>query len=357
MLNKVKEKLKQFRQAHSLAFLAALITALLTYILYWMILQRAFCLNQIKAEINKFQNGLLEIGYDIAYDKAEFSSLSPFSMVKFENLKIYTLDPNAYFEWKIPQLKINAGMFNAEAVNLSFSREQDFQKGTKVYPAEFPIFDIELKIDKKTGLKDFTLEGMGLNIQGVGTIGSIIIASQRMAPHQISDFTPFFENHIELKDVTISEDIDFPLLKKIERIYVNANIIGILNTNTSFAKSFDAWVRLGGIIDLKQIVINWNPLLLVGRGDLYFNDKLEPNLHLNTSSKAFVEILDKLQDNFLERKGVFVAKILLNNKSFKINENDKYNTVTTPININSNQILIENIPVKTFISKTSAKKN
>lgn len=55
-----------------------------------------------------------------------------------------------------------------------------------------------------------------------------------------------------------------------------------------------------------------------------------------------------LQDNFLERKGVFVAKILLNNKSFKLNPDDKYYTVTTPININSNQILIENIPLKTF---------
>ena len=58
--------------------------------------------------------------------------------------------------------------------------------------------------------------------------------------------------------------------------------------------------------------------------------------------------MDMLQDNFLERKGVFVAKILLNNKAFKLNPEDKYYTVTTEININSNQILIENIPLKTF---------
>ena len=354
MLNKVKEKLKQLRQMHSLTLLAALIAAIITYVLYWVIVQRAFCLNLIKTEINKFQASLQEIGYDIAYEKADFSDLSPFSMVTFKNFKIYATNPDDYFEWSVPQLEINAGMFNAETVSVSTSRNQDFQKGNKRYPAEFPVFDIELKFDKEIGLKDITIEGVGLNIQGLATIDSLKIASQRMAPRQISDFTPFFENHIELKDITISEDIDFPLLKKIERIYANANIIGVISAQESYSKSFNAWLRLGGIIDIKKLIINWQPLILVGRGDLYFNDKLEPNLHLNTSSKAFVEVLDKLQDNFLERKGVFVAKILLNNKSFKINKDDKYYTVTTPININSNQILIENIPVKTFTDKNGS---
>lgn len=355
MLNKVKEKLKQLRQLHSLTLSAALIAAIITYVLYWVIVQRAFCLNLIKTEINKFQASLQEIGYDIAYEKADFSDLSPFSMVTFKNFKIYATNPDDYFEWSVPQLKINAGMFNAEAVSVSTSRNQDFQKGNKKYPAEFPVLDIALKFDKEIGLKDITIEGVGLNIQGLATIDGLKIASQRMAPRQISDFTPFFENHIELKDITISEDIDFPLLKKIERIYANANIIGVISAQESYGKSFNAWLRLGGIIDIKKLIINWQPLILVGRGDLYFNDKLEPNLHLNTSSKAFVEVLDKLQDYFLERKGVFVAKILLNNKSFKINKDDKYYTVTTPININSNQILIENIPVKTFTDKTAAK--
>ena len=102
------------------------------------------------------------------------------------------------------------------------------------------------------------------------------------------------------------------------------------------------------MIDIKKLIVEWAPLTMVAHGDLYFNEKLAPVLHLNTSSKGLEETIDMLQDNFLESKGVFVAKILLNNKSFKLNKDDKYYTVTTPININSNQILIENIPIKNF---------
>lgn len=354
ILNKIKEKLPLFRQSlktYRLALVSALIAAIITYIGLGIVLQRTWSLNLVKIEINKFQHSLLELGYDIAYDEASFGKFSPFSLLTFKNFKIYATNADDYFEWSTPELKINTGIFSPATLSISGSRNQEFQRGNQKYPAEFPVFKVDLKFDQEIGLKDITIEGVGLNIQGLATIGSLKLASQRMAPRQISEFTPFFENHVELENVVISEDIDFPLLKTIERVYLNANIIGVIGAQESYAKSFDAWLRLGGIIDIKKLIINWSPLILVGRGDLYFNDQLEPNLHLNTSSKAFIEQLDKLQDSYLERKGVFVAKILLNNKKFKLNKDDKYYTVTTPININSNQILIENIPVKSFNSK------
>lgn len=318
----------------------------MTYLIFWVLLQRAFCLNLMIAEIKKIQNSLLEVGMDIAYDKAEFSKLSPFSLIKFDNFKIYSLNAQNYWEWNIPELKINSSLFDCGHLTISTNRNQEFVLKTKSYPVEIPVLKIALDFNKEIGLKEISIEGMALNIQGLATIDSLKFASQRMAPMQVSELTPLFENHFEIKKLTISEEIKFPLIKEINRIYLNANIIGVLSDKETYSQSVDTWLRLGGIIDIRKLIIDWKPLLMLGRGDLYFNDKLEPNLHLNTSSKGLVNVLDKLQDNILDRKGVFVAKILLNNKSFKLNKTDEYFTVTTPININYDQMLIENIPVK-----------
>ena len=96
-------------------------------------------------------------------------------------------------------------------------------------------------------------------------------------------------------------------------------------------------------------MISWDPLLLVGRGDVHFNEKFEPKMSLHTSSKALLDLLNDLQDKkYLDRKGVFVANILLGAKAFKANENDNYYTITTPITYRDNKLAVENITIKSF---------
>ena len=53
-----------------------------------------------------------------------------------------------------------------------------------------------------------------------------------------------------------------------------------------------------------------------------------------------------MNKGWLESKGVFVAKILLNSKAFKMNRDDKFMTVTTPIDYKDGKLMIENIVVK-----------
>lgn len=349
MFENLKDKLPKLQNIPRLNLPLTVSSVVAFVAVFWLIsvfLQRTYSLNLVKTEINKIQESFLEIGWDMAYEEANTSAFSPFYLIKFKNFKIYSLDGKK--AWSIPEFKIDASLIDSSRIKLSTGREQQIDFNGKNYPAEIPVLKIEMSFDREVGLKEISLEGLGFNIQGLATIDSVKLASQRMAPRQISELTPFFENHIEFKGINISEDISFPLLKKIDRLYANANIIGIISNKETYSESIDAWLRLGGIIDIRKLIIDWQPLVMVARGDLYFNDKKEPNLHLNTSSKGLAETLDRLQDSFLERKGIFVAKILLNNKSFKLNKEDRYYTVTTPININSNQMLIENIPVKKF---------
>lgn len=339
---KIPSKL-HLRTGTIFAFVAAFVLMLLSV---WAFMQRSFGLNQINKEILKIQESLLSAGWDMAYDEANSSSFPLFAPVTFSNFKIYALDGSK--AWSTEELEIEAALFDCGHIKLNTSRNQTLTFNGKVYPAEIPVLDIDLFFDRELGLKEVNIEGIGWNVQDLITVDSFRLASQRMAPLNISELTPFFENHMEIKGAKISEQVDFPLRKKINRIYTNANIIGMMKAKPTYNETLAAWLRLGGVIDIKKLIVEWAPLTMVAHGDLYFNEKLEPVLHLNSSSKGLEETLDMLQDNFLESKGVFVAKILLNNKAFKLNPDDKYYTVTTPININSNQILIENIPLKTF---------
>ena len=49
------------------------------------------------------------------------------------------------------------------------------------------------------------------------------------------------------------------------------------------------WKTLGGGIDVRRLVVNWGPLLLVARGDVFFDKQQVPYLHLRSSSKALNE--------------------------------------------------------------------
>lgn len=331
-----------------LALLTALFSGVATLMLMLFVWERGLAIHQLKKEIAKLENSLTEAGFDLAYDDLRFTSLSPFAIMTVKNLRFFSQDGSNYYEWKIPALKINAGLFSAGKISAEFSRQQFFQKGLDVYEADFPEIKLYLSAGKD-GLKSVAMEGKTLTVRNLFSIEKLSLSSQRSASRPANDLAPFFENRLNIQNVSLDKNIDFPLKNTISRIYLNASIIGPMNSHGTYGESIDEWLHLGGMVDIRRLIVNWAPLLMVGRGDLYFNENLEPNIHLTTSSKALIYMMDELEKNkILDRKGTFVAKILLNNKSFKISPNDQYYTVTAPININNEEILIENIPVKKF---------
>ena len=63
-----------------------------------------------------------------------------------------------------------------------------------------------------------------------------------------------------------------------------------------------------------------------------------------------LELLNDMQaKSYLDRKGVFVANILLNAKAFKLHNDDKYLTIATPITYRDNKLAVENITIKTLL--------
>ena len=274
MLKRLKNKLPRLN-------LYVLLTAMLVFaavsLCILAYLQRVYGLNQLKREINKIQASLAEVGWDMAYDNAESSTFLLSAPLTFKNFRLYALDGSK--EWKAEEIKIKAGLFDNGHVIPEISRVQTLTVNGKVYPAEIPVLDINLYFDKTLGLKEISIEGMGWNIRGLATIDSLRLASQRMAPLNISELTPFFENHLEIKGAQISEDVDFPLRKRIGRIYANANIIGMMKSRPTYTESLSDWLRLGAtchhtsprLFEYTENFLSADPNAVYARYPLFFN--------------------------------------------------------------------------------------
>ena len=325
------------------------ITAAISLLLIWIMLERVSTSDRIKQEIGKLQKYLVESGYDMSYEELNFSKLPFFTILTVKDLKIYSQDSNDYFEWHIPELRIDPDLFSLNKLSFKLSDEQTFQKGTEVYNAKFPRLSLTASFNKASGLNNISLVARGLDIDRLFSIEEIKFASQRMSPQTISELTPFFESHMEMKGLDFASNQEIPISKRIEHLYFNANIKGVIKDEDSYQKSISSWLNMGGMIEIKRITMNWEPLTLVGRGDLYFNEELDPNLHLATSSKGLLETIDSFQERgMLDNKGVFVSKVLLGNKAFLLNEKDEHKTVTTPIDLRDDTLSVENVAIKKF---------
>ena len=154
------------------------------------------------------------------------------------------------------------------------------------------------------------------------------------------------------ESVNLNGLLDYPLTSYIRKMYAQFNLVGNLSGNEPFVTAAEKWLHEGGFVDVPNVTVSWDPLLLVGKGDIRFNENFEPTIQIKTSSKAIINLLNDLKNNkFLDRKGVFVANILLAAKGFKMKDDDEYLTISTPIAYRDNKLTVENITVKTLIPK------
>ena len=96
--------------------------------------------------------------------------------------------------------------------------------------------------------------------------------------------------------------------------------MGKINPDDFILTSLENWLQKGGFIDIPNLIIQWDPLTLVGRGNINFNENFAPRITFNTSSKGILRLLNDLQQReLLDSSSVFIANIMLKNKAYKLN--------------------------------------
>ncbi len=292
------------------------------------IIWRLNCVNELKKEFLRFEKSLLKAGYELGYEDLDCSFFGLFSVKNFE-----IISPD--FSWKVPE--ITAGSFWGR-LKFNLSDEQFLNYHQEAYNLAFSDFSISF------GQDDAEIYFKSLNFGGLFESGPFELSLNEEKKDDNKDLPISFKGEVEISDIKILPEFETNLPRQIEKISLNYNVIGRLEYNEIYRASLMKWLNLGGFIEVEKLILNWQPLSMVARGELFFNENMKPSLHLQTSSKGLLSFVDKAcESGTFESKGCFVVKILLNNKSFKLNEDDEHLTLTTPINLNNNTFSIENI--------------
>lgn len=356
MIEKLKNLFSACRHSlgRTLLFLKSNLWGVLAFILAFILglffinltMSRTYAVKQLKSALVNLEEHLNEFNLDIAYDSYSASSIYTQPLITFTNFELYS--PGKW-SLKLPELRIRNSVWNAGRFYIILGDEQILSFGKdKNITITSQNADLQIASNTAGNLELLLAQIKNINVKNYFKIQELNLAGRRTGTLNNGGLAlSVFENHFEAKNITLNGLLNYPLSSEISRIYAKTNFVGALNPEGPLTAAMENWLHQGGYIGIPNLVINWNPLLLVGRGEINFNEKLEPSLHLMTSSKGLTKLMDDLQDrDFLEKKGVFVAKILLANKSFKLSEEDRYSSVITPLDFSNGKISVENITVR-----------
>lgn len=342
-------KLEKLRQLKACAWpvIAFIFFLLLSLLIIQNYLQRRAIINHFKIEMHYVIKSLNNGGWDLAYDEVDFNSLYPFSLVTFKNLKIYSLNQN--YGWEINRLELNSGLLNSTKLSIELGAEQNLTVRNKPHKVSLGNYNFKIELPINRQPNNLTLQLQNVSISEFAEISEINLAARIIAPQLISEQSPSLRGYLDIHKVKLNGLLNYPLGQNIERIYLNAELLGQIKGGVNFQQALREWLSKDGHIEIKDFNLNWPPLLMVGKGNLYFNENFKPILQLNTSSKALFELINDLENkNWVDNKGAFVIKILLGNKAYKADAEDKYLTVTTPIAVRDDALLVEKIVLKNF---------
>lgn len=310
---------------------------LLVIVILWAIFARTYGTHILKNNFIQLISALNQKGYDIAYDDIEFSSVSPFQIMKIQNFKLYHTENGNRWEWNVPEVILNANLLNYKAVSVYFSPSQS----VIVNQDKFAFTANELVCN--TYFKDSGLYSLLFNAGNIVFENGVKVKSIKWAVQQNDDET--YDSKLDIRHVELLEGKSWNMNTAIEEIYAELKTTKKFSDTGNYYDSLLTWQKDGGRFDIQRMIVNWDPLVLVGKGRISFNSHLSSKISLMTTSKGAEQTLDNLGDaQIFDSKNVFVAKILLSTKQKEWEaQGNTEGTFSLPISYSDGQFMIENI--------------
>ncbi len=334
---------------------SAIFSCLFSFIIVFSCIYITACRNmtikQVKFHLNHVISYLNEVGLDIAYDNIEFNSTFFSPLISINNLQIYNI--SGLNDWSLTFKNVTAysNIFGIPRIKFEFSSggEFIFNEFSSTMRSSETFLEITSQNNK---LKKLGFHSEDINIHNFAKIKKVAFLIQTLQNKNYNLSTvalPEYDSFIEINDVNFNGLLNYPLSSHLKLLYTKASIIGRLKPEEYLLTTLETWLREGGFIEIPNLIVQWAPLTLVGRGNINFSETFSPRINFNTSSKGLMSLIKDLQKNsFLDNKNVFVANILLSNKAFKLNPDDEELTISTPISYSDGKISVENLTIKDF---------
>ena len=344
-------RLTLIAKQHAIVILVCLFSFLLVFSGIYITASRNLAIRSVRWQMSRLIPELNEIGLDIAYDGIKFNAMFFSPLIKINNLQIYNTTGDNRWSVSFDEIKAYPNIFGAPKIRFESNKNGKFTFNT--FSGKMTMDDTFLDIShSENKLSEIVFHADDINIKDLAKIKKISFLVEKLTSRQktsSSSTLPSYESFFEVNDVAINGLINYPLSSDIKLIYAKSSLMGTISPEEHLLTSLETWLKDGGFIDVPNLIIQWEPLTLVGRGSVSFNETFSPKISFNTSSKGLLRLIDDLQKNeFLDSKNVFVANILLSNKAFKINSEDPELTITTPIGYSDGKITIENLTIKDF---------
>ncbi len=320
---------------------------MLTLTLIALHLEKSHQIRLAKNEIINIQNGINEFGWDIAYNKLEFGYWLTSPILKVQDLSVYQTDGQIRFD--LPTLQITSSPLNPNELVIHLPSVTRLEINNQSYDlsALNSIFSVLLKNEK---INNIQAEIEDLNIKNIAKIQRLsITGGQTTSKLNLNGEDTVFENYINFLNISLDPSLPHPLSPKINRIHAKTDIVGKISGKATWRSSLENWLKSDGYISVEQLGVNWPPFSFLGKGEIHFDEQLLPNLKLETSSKGLLTLLKDLTNmDKLDKKGSFVADVLLSNKAFRLKDEDQELTVVTPISYRDKNLAIENVSIYKF---------
>lgn len=338
-MNGLNTKIKNWVRKYWLMLLSGLVSAVVCLSLMTAFYCRNYAIGTLKNHFEDLEKTLQSVGYDYAYDELAFYAFSPWQIMRVKNFRIYALDERDFWQWSADEISLDVGFWDNESVKVFLSSHQSIQRQEYKWDIEVPNADLAVRL-KHSQIRKLAFAAQNIRVKNVMTIDSLVWEiMHRQAPYLMSG--------LDIKGVLLDDMLGWPLNKTIDHVFAEMYLQGIWDEEAQISDAFYHWIDNDGRIVISKAILNWKPLIMVANGDIAFNEKVEPTVSLNTASLAMLETLERLSENgFVSNKGAFVAKIVLNNKAVLQKPTDKYKTVVTPLKINKDAVILENIKIR-----------
>ena len=351
-LNRLLMGFSSFFKLQKAGILTFIFSFTLVFVCLYTVAQRGLVAKKIRAQLPIVIDSLNEIGLDIAYDSLKFNPIAFFPIMKIDNFQLYTLSENDYWNLQFDQLQTKTAFWGSSSLKLNFSDHGQIIFNNSSHQLNNSRTSLEITGSRK--LQTLLLRTQNFNIQNFADIKEASLAIKSLeAPKKALKGYPSYKLVLSINDVNINSSRKYPLSSTIKRLSLKSELIGDFQFNDNLLASVENWVEAGGFLDISQLIVQWPPLTLVGRGQLNLRQNLQPELSFNTSSKGLIKLIKGLQEiSFLNNSNVYVANILLSNKAFRLDPQDTELTITTPISYSDGRISIENLVIKDFNQET-----
>ncbi len=332
MFRKIYEKFLEYKKNVVLAAISVLVLGMAIYFFNARINISKILDNYIQNAIAQFERD----GYRVSFDEISFNAMSPVIKVKLKNFRVSVLRENASWQYATPEIKASIFILNPNVIKIRPDNRQLFIVDKKKHKINSENMELKLRFHNNHMIREMIFMSENLAIDDICNLKEINMAVRKTAEYNVDPLSRFYDLLIDVKDVDLAKSTNHPLSSNIKNIFVNAEILGDIGLERARI-SMDEWRDIGGSVDIKELLIDWEPMKLKANGAMAIDDYFQPMIVLSTEIDGIFKTLKSFENkDIIKRKDYSVAKIVLKQKV----KNEKF---IGSINIQENRFYLDNI--------------